>query len=593
VLAAAAGWLFAGPGRPGGADLARPGAAQGCNLLLVTLDTVRWDHLGCYGSAAARTQNIDALARAGVRFEQAVASVPLTLPSHATILTGLYPPHHGAHDNGRYLVRPEVETLAESFQTAGYGTAAFVGCFVLDQRYGLGQGFDHYDFQIGSGRYRPKMVDFNERSAGEVSDAAIAWLRGRRAQAPEQPFFIWVHYFDPHLPYQSPLQGLLLFDGRPYDAEIAYVDQELGRLLAELDRLALRERTLVAIVSDHGESLGEHQEATHGMFIYESTVRVPFILSGPGLRPFVERDALAGLVDLAPTVRGLFALPQAEADGVDLFGARPAAGRPVYLETLGPFHNAGWSPLHGLRTLASKFIAAPAPEFYDLARDPQELYNAWGARDEALGLQQALAGLQAGWGAGPSTLRPLDAEERERLASLGYVSLENDARGQSLADPKSMVSLFNDGARAEELYMQGRFPEAVAVAEKVVAGCDECVQAIRVLAFARLKLGRAQEGIALLRERSRALGDAFLTLSLAQLLILYNQLEEASRVLDAYAVMSPQDGQTQILRGDILVMQGRAEAARSAYEEARALDPRRVGPMAEERVQRLGRQAGG
>lgn len=592
VLAAAAAWLLRGGARAGDvrlSDRLAPGDARGYNLLLVTLDTVRWDHIGCYGSTEARTPHIDALMGHGFRFDQAIASTPLTLPSHATILTGLYPPAHGARDNGRYIVGPEVESIAEAFRDAGYRTGAFVGCFVLDRRYGLDQGFDAYDFRTGSGRYRPSMVDFNERSATEVSDAAIAWLRDPAVSAGGAPFFLWVHYFDPHLPYLSPLQERPEFLGRPYDAEIAYADQELGRLLAELDRLGARERTLVLLVADHGESLGEHEEATHGMFLYESTLRVPFLLSCPGLftGPSVAREQLAGLVDVAPTVRSLFGLPAAASDGLDLLQPEAPRTRALYLETLHPYHSAGWSPLYGLRTPEEKLIRAPVPELYDLAADPRELRNLYARSRSAERLERELSALQELWADAPDRSRELDAEERERLASLGYVSSAGDPVRRTLADPKSMMGLFNDGARAEELYMQGRYAEASEIAARVVADCDGCVQAIRVLAFARLRMGDPQAGIDLLRERGEALGDLFLQRSLAQALILTQRFAEAGAVLDAYAALAPRDGEVWILRGDILVMQQRTGEARQAYQRAAEIDPVRVGPMAADRLQRL------
>jgi arylsulfatase A-like enzyme len=258
------------------------GAARGYDVILVTLDTVRQDRLGCYGYEYGSTPTFDALAERGVRFEQAVTAAPLTLPSHATMMTGVTPPRHGVHDNGIYRLDEDNETFAEVARAAGYQTAAFVGCFVLDARFGLNQGFDVYDFDVSERGLRPQMLDFNERSANEVTDAALAWLGERD---PERPYFLWVHYFDAHLPYQSPLAGEARFAGRPYDAEIAFVDREVGRLLEAVDP----ERSLVAVASDHGEALGDHGEPTHGLFLYESTVRVPMIVTGPFDPAVVDR----------------------------------------------------------------------------------------------------------------------------------------------------------------------------------------------------------------------------------------------------------------------------------------------------------------
>lgn len=565
-----------------------PGAASGLNVLLVTVDTVRADRLGCYGCESAGTPTIDALAERGVLFEDAVTSVPLTLPSHTTILTGLSPLSHGVRENGKYRLSEEHATLATTLGSHGYDTAGFVGCFVLDARFGLDRGFAVYDFEVTEDGDRPSMPDYNERPADAVTDAVVQWLEARAAAGADAPFFAWVHYFDPHLPYRSPLERGPLYAGRPYDAEIAFVDQELGRLLDRLDDMGLRDETLVALVGDHGEALGEHGEPTHGMLLYEGTMRVPFIVSCGAIfdGPYRVRDRVAGLVDVRPTIEDLLGVASGgPCDGVSLVSGGSDPERAIYLETLTPFSLAGWSPLHGLRTHGHKYVSAPEPEYYDLAADPAEavnLYSAGGARLERL--EARLAEIMSGPDAGPGAARALSDEEIERLGSLGYVQAEAPEDGAALADPKAMMPVYNDALRAENLYAAGRYEDAAALATEVLARCDACTQAIRVLAFSRLRLGRPDDAVDILRRSVERRPDTFLVRSLAQALIIDGRYDEAEETLKLYEALSPADGRVPLLRGDILARRGRHREAIAEYERAIEMDENRVGIRARKQI---------
>jgi len=570
-------------------DLVEPGAAAGFNVLLVTFDTTRWDHLGCYGRQQAATPSCDRLAARGVRFEHAVASAPLTLPSHATILTGLYPGAHGARDNGRYLVGAEHETLAETFGAHGYDTAAFVACFVLDARFGLDQGFDVYDFQVTQEGFRPQMPDYNERPADAVTDAAIAWLRERETRDPANPFFLWVHYFDPHLPYTSPSVNLPRFAGLPYDAEIAFADQEFGRLLRELASLGQTERTLVVLTSDHGEALGEHGEKTHGMLVYDCTIRVPLIFSCPVLfdRPFHITEQVAGLVDLRRTLEDLTGIPAAAAsDGRSLLDRKLDPTRAIYFETEGPLNLCGWSPLSGLRRLDRKYIHGPSPEFYDLRQDPRELRDLYRERpDGQAELVAELAALSARWTGAGGTSRQLSDEEIERLASLGYVQAGGPAGAGELADPKQMMPVLRDAQAAERLQGEGKYDEAADLARSVLDRSPGCIQARRVLALCLLRLDRGEEAVAVLEE-ALAAEDPFLIRSLAQVLILEQRLDEAEQILDLYARVAPDDGRHHLLRGDIRYRFKRFAEALACYEQAARVDENRTGIRARQRSEK-------
>ena len=577
-----------GPAAPGKRWPAGRGDAAGFNLLVVTLDTVRRDRLGCYGDRDAVTPTLDRLAAEGVRFDDAVTSVPLTLPAHATILTGLYPPNHGARANGKGRLPPERVTLTETLRDRGYDTAAFVGAFVLDARFGLDQGFEVYDFEVSRQGFRDTMPDYNERAADHVTDAALAWLHDRPVSG--KPFFAWVHYFDPHLPYTSPLAREAEFAGRPYDAEIAFVDRQLGRLLDGLADAGQLDRTVVVAAADHGESLGEHGEDTHGMLLYDATIRVPLILWCPALFGGGHVDTRAvGLVDVRPTVEDLLGLPlTAPCDGGSLLDAEQGGDRAVYLETREPLDLAGWSPLYGLRTRTHKLIDGPVPRLFDIAADPTESRNLHGA---GLAVEARLSGELAtrrqGFGAGEPAERLLTDEELERLRSLGYAVGGSEPPSAQPVDPESMMPLLALSGRAEQLYLARELPEAERVARQVLERWPTSPHALRVLAFSLLKTGRAEEAVAELRAAVARHPDAFLVRSLAQVLILEQEYAAAESVLALYATLDPRDGRVERLRGDVLARQQRNAEAAAAFRRALALDPNRVGPAARERIAAL------
>jgi len=603
VVAAAAVWLVlrrsdasvsegvarGDVGRPYVAGTVEAGDATGFNVLLVTLDTTRADRLGCYGCEWAETPTLDSLAARGVLFEDAVTNVPLTLPAHATVLTGLDPLGHGVHDNGRYHLSDDRTTLAEVLSSHGYDTAAFVSCFVLDARFGLDQGFETYDFEVSAEGYRPSMPDYNERPAAHVTDAAIEWLDSRTSKS--APFFLWVHYFDPHLPYQSPLQRLPKFSARPYDAEIAYADSELERLLDALDSSGRLDETVIVAAGDHGEALGEHGEPTHGMLVYEPTMNVPLIVSCRTLFDGAYRvgDRVVGLVDIMPTVENLLGVEATQnLDGDDLFAPASGAERSVYIETEMPLALAGWSPLRGVRTHTHKFILAPEPELYDLLTDPSESRNIYPDGGPFLErLEAELEELLEGTAPGRLADRDLTDEERERLGSLGYVQASSPVAETALPDPKSMMDVYSDALRCEELYGRRQYAEAAGLAESVIERGGTLLHAVRVLAFSYVRMGRADEAVDLLRGTTSKNPDVFLVRSLVQVLILEERYDDALDALELYASVDPLDGRVHLLRGDIHDRLDDGARALEEYEAAAALDEHRVGIMARERIERV------
>lgn len=570
-----------------------PGAAAGYNVLLVTIDTARRDRFGCYGDEDAQTPCIDGLAEGGVLFDDAIASAPLTLPSHATLMTGLYPPRHAVHDNGIDALGPGPAVLAEALSGHGYATAAFVGAFVLDERFGLARGFDTYDFAVDEGGYHPRMTQFNERSADAVADAALAWL-DRHLDAPDPaPFFAWTHFFDAHHPYRSPMGTLPAFADRPYDAEIAFVDRQLRRIVDALDTRGVRDRTLIIVTADHGESLGEHGEGAHGFFLYDATVRVPLVMSCPSLFDGPLRcERAVGLVDVRPTVEDLLGIPVGDpVDGRSLLPEIPA-GRTLYVETAGPVRMAGAAALHGLRSRAAKYVEGPKPEFYDLRRDPQENDNRYDERAASLApLRDELAAIVSAAPTGSAT-RTLTAEEAERLHSLGYTMSGSRTEQDSLPDPKDVIDAFRDGMRAEKLYAEGRYEEAAAVSRDVVAGCEGCMNAIRVLAFSQLRLGNAGDATATLQEAVDRDPDRYLIRSLAQAMIIDGKYDDARDVLDRYGRIAPRDGWVPLLRGDCAAAESRYGKALEYYRRAGQIDAWGVGRRASERIEQVRRLLG-
>ncbi|HSL83001.1 MAG TPA: sulfatase-like hydrolase/transferase, partial [Thermoanaerobaculia bacterium] len=554
-------------------ELLPPGSAAGRNLLLVTLDTTRADRLGAYGYAGAETPALDRLAARGLRFEDAVSPVPMTLPAHATLMTGLDPPGHGLRVNGEAALAAERTTLAEVLRGAGYETAAFVSSFVLDRRFGLDQGFDVYDARLEATRAAAFGPPFGstERSAGAVTDAAVAWLRGRQGEGAggERPFFLWIHYFDPHDPYEPPEPFAGRFRDRPYDGEIAYVDRELGRLLAVLEAEGVAADTVVVVAGDHGESLGEHGERYHSRSLYEGAVRVPLILAVPGLAEAARGSAVGGFVatlaDLHPTLLDLLGLPPAEnappVDGRSLLRESVPPDRIVYLETLNPYLDNGWAPLFAARSHGEKYVEAPRPELYDLIADPGEVRNllegeGGGAAGQAAGEAQRRAAplrafLEARLAGQPDLARlahraaAVDPDVRRRLEALGYVSGGGPAPGADVAelpDPKDMLPLLDELAEGRRLLAAGEPEAAARKARLLVSKSPRDRAALQLLGEAYATLGRPAEAERALRrhlEVGPAVGASVL---LAQVVMQQGRLDEAEALLDQAEELDPRHG---------------------------------------------------
>jgi choline-sulfatase len=535
------------------------------NVLLVTVDTLRADRLGSYGYAAAATPELDALAAAGARFESATAVAPLTAPSHASILTGLTPPRHGVRDNGQAL-GPGAPTLAEALRSAGYVTGAFVSGFPLDRRFGLGRGFDEYDDRLPHGE-DPRRAAYVERAGPETTAAALRWMDSVGAG---RPWFAWVHYFEPHSPYEPPEPWRARFAKRPYDGEVAAVDAEIGALLRRLQERGARANTVVLVTADHGESLGEHGEETHGVFVYEATLRVPLILAGAGVPAGKVAGATARGIDLAPTLLDL-AGAAAIGEGRSL---RPALDgtavrdEPAYGESLFTRLNLGWAPLHAWRSGRFKLIDAPRPELFDLSADPGETRNVAAAHPDVVeSLQRQL---RAALAAAPAPNAPgatPDPEVARRLAALGYLGGAGaPPAAASGRDPKDGIALVN---RLEGAIAEARTRPAWAAGElQAVLAQDPALSlARRYRAVALAGAGDAKGAVREL-EQLEAAGAARADdlVLLAECLRLAGRAGEALAPLDRADAMGPVQPESLLTRAQVLMAAGRPADAQATYE---------------------------
>ena len=413
------------------------------SVLLITLDTTRADRLGAYGKEQAGTRNLDALAREGALFEWAFTTVPITLPAHASILTGTYPDRHGVHDNG-WALPPEPVTLAEVFRDAGYRTAAFVSAFPLYSRFGLDRGFEVYDDTLPAQRSARRSVQ--QRFAQEVVEDASAWLT---EMDPEDPFFLWVHFYDPHNSYLPPPPYTQWYASDLYQGEIAYMDEWIGKLIKKIEESGHAEDTIIAVVADHGESLGEHGERTHAELIYNSTMRVPLILRGAPIEAGSRISDPVSVVDLLPTLLELVSLEvPKEVQGTSLAPALrgdPPPSRSIYFESLYSRLHHGWSELRSIVREGWKYIEAPAAtgesELYALTEDPDELNNRIAEHPEvARQLRNELHAqrTQPTPGSRPS----LGEEEQQQLEALGYLTTKSSPLGEDDLHPRDGVRVF-------------------------------------------------------------------------------------------------------------------------------------------------------
>ena len=567
------------------------------NVVIVTLDTLRADRLGAYGFDDISTPAIDGLARDGVLFENAHSTTPLTLPAHTSLFTGNYPLRHGVIDNGGYLVPEDAETLAEVLGAAGYRTGGFIAAYVLDRRWRIDQGFDHYVDGFDVSGQRVIAMGSVQRSANEVVDHAINWLdepsqeslEGVSQQTADQPFFMWLHMYDPHAPYDPPEPFKSQYPNSPYLGEIAYTDSQVGRLVQELRRRALLDSTLVVVVADHGESLGEHGEAQHGFFVYDEATHVPLIMRVPfGNYDGQRRFETVSLVDVMPTILEVIGLESdLEFQGrslAPLLESEPSSNnepkkRYIYSESWYARLHYGWSDLRALRDERYKLILSSDPELYDLIEDPEEQYNLAGTLNTVFFEMNRLAQEQiAKWSAGasPSTAGDLDEETRRKLVSLGYVGTFQaiDTDGSELPSPRNKIGIYNKSLEARQAMNRNEFSEAERLLREVLEEDPGIVDAYHTLGELYFEQGRLEEAVeAYSASIPLKPDDPYAYIFATDALVGLQRLQEAEKIVRDGLELVGDNAQLYFLLGDVRRRQGALDDAQAAFLRCLELNP--------------------
>ncbi len=558
------------PSRDGVTDAAAEASAPALRAVLISIDTLRNDRIGTMYKGRPVTPNLDALAARGARFHTTIAPVPITLPSHTTMLTGLQPPRHGVRANSTFALDDHIPTLATEAQSAGIATGAFVGAVVLSRHYGLARGFDLYDDRMGERRALGK-TGYPERQADAVVDAALQWIR------PTQPnrFFVWMHMYDPHFDHHPPRYFADLMADDLYAAEIHFSDQQVGRFVEEVEALYPDGRTLFVITSDHGESFGEHGDPTHSYSVYDATQRVPLILVGPGIEAGKEVHEVVRLSDIAPTVlneMGLAALP--ETDGLDLLALlddEPDEPRTAWVETVATRLEHGWSPIYGVRTERFKYLRAPRPELYAVQEDPDEL------DDLASTLPEVAKELDAQVGAVLATAVPLrmtldpDPAERAQLEALGYVIPDSGIDPEAAVivggiDPKDTVHVIGAMSEALRLSQADKPEEAI---ELLLSLETESGHTDARLGRLLREVGRLEESLVYARRAVAATpGWSDTHYQLAMTLRDLGRLDEARFAFAQAAELDPQNPAAHVALGALDMGSGDLEAAAVHLERA-------------------------
>ena len=560
------------------------------NVLLITLDTTRADHISSYGYPHQVTPILDRIAEEGMLFRNCTTPSAYTLPSHSSIMTGSYPTYHGVRINGGTALSDAHWTLAEILSERGYRTGAFIGAFVLDGRWGLNQGFDHYDDQFDLGGIERIDLAGVQRPANEVVDAALSWLD----QTSGSPFFAFIHLYDPHSPYEPPEPYYSRHEGRGmsglYDGEIAFSDAQIGRVLAWLEENDLAGETILAVMGDHGEALGSHGELTHGYFLYDYAVRVPFLLRTP-LEQYrgLEIEAQVRTIDLYPTLLEMLGLEVPPGNqGRSLLpllqGSPPAETSFAYSESMVPYLQYGWSPMFSIRSERFKYIDAPKPELYDLVADPEEKENLAEKRaDRARELRRILARIHADSSAGAPEPEEanLDQATLDRLATLGYLGgrtrkvEKTELALPSLPDPKDKLDVYGEVALAGDLINEQAYEEALGHLERVLELDPEVPQAKLLLATCYVEMDRREEAKRQLDEVLQTDPDNVDALiSMANLLLKEGKQEEVIAIGKKALAVDERNTQAHVLIGQVYMDRDDHRQALVHLEKAVEIQPK-------------------
>ena len=596
--------------KPSDVVAAEPGELSGSNLLLITYDTTRADRIGCYGYDKARTPAVDRLAEEGILFSRALSTSPTTLPAHSSLMTGLYPYHHGARANNTFHLDAEHTTLAEVLLKNGYATAAMVSAFVLDEQFGIDQGFEHYDDEVGEVNEDSPM-EIAQRTADRTNVAAEQWLRKNA----DEKFFLWVHYYDPHFSYDAP-KPFSDQNGTPYDAEVAFVDFHCGQLLAILDELQLTDDTLVVLAGDHGEGLGQHREMTHSCLVYDSVMRVPLVMRcGNRLGGGVHIDRPVSLVDVMPTVLTLLGIEgPAGMDGLDL--TQPPAGtRPLFVEAFQGLADYGWAALLGVQEGTTKYIHGPDVELYDLDEDPFERDDLAPAQPQRTA--EMLAHLEDFFGddldaaATASGTHQISPDDLRKLQALGYVSDSNTGdlpEPAARPHPRDMMPVLARMLQALALEQKEGIDAVIVELEATAEDNPEFAALFRYLGDAYRKKGdleAAEEAyaeylalrpgdlqpvmaLADLKRSQRKVADAIdlyrvvlsrdpnhfaAQLELGRVLKRQGEFVEADEILQAALLNRPRDESIPDMLGDVAIVLNRLSQINEFFEGLLEVEP--------------------
>jgi arylsulfatase A-like enzyme/Flp pilus assembly protein TadD len=591
------------------------------NVVVITIDTLRADHLGCYGDKQIRTPNIDALAADGARFDRAYTAVPVTLPSHTVMFTGTYPMLSGMHDFAANKLGPGQPTLASVLKEHGYATAAVIGSAVLDSRFGLNRGFDFYYDHFDFNRLQESNLEEMERPGNLVADMTLDWL----SKNYQKKFFLWMHLYDPHYPYHPPAPYADEYKDRPYDGEIAFADSQVGRLIRFLKAKGLYANTLIILSGDHGESLGEHGEKTHGFFIYNATLHVPFIVHLPnahlpGAAPPRIVSELVSLADLMPTVLQTLKIDvPTQVQGHSLLPLlrtkEPGEARNLYAETFLPRLHFNWSELRGVESENYHFIDAPKPELYDLTKDPGETRNLFGEK-KAVGeeMRARLTKLIQQYSAGPELAEKtgLDPALMERLKSLGYAGFSGGGSptitDRALPDPKDRIETYElisdaiaesqhgDYANSTDqlilalksdpdsvpvhyllglnYYRMREFPKSVEQLERVLQLSPDYSLATFQLGLAYARAGDFDRAIKTLKRTLDLDGTNFsAAYNLGVAYVQKQMMPEAAEAFRSSVTISPDYAAGHRALGEVLLFQGQLDDALNEMRRAAELAP--------------------
>jgi arylsulfatase A-like enzyme len=565
--------------RPIGLAVAATLLAAGCSgtkdagvVVLITLDTTRADRLGCYGYEKAATPNLDALAASGVRFEDATAAVPVTLPSHATMFTGTYPAEHGVRFNGMFKLPDAAETVAEIFGAAGWATAAVPAAYPVATTTGIGQGFAEYRDLFAESEAESLPIH-TERSAQNVTDLGLEIVGKHRGKK----LFLWLHYFDPHFPYKPPFPFSAEYRDRPYDGEIAYMDREIGRFLEGLKQAGRWEEAAVVVAGDHGEGLYDHGEKMHSNLVYQSTIHVPLIVRAAGnAKARVVKEPVS-LVDVFPTLLRLGGLtPPERKDAVDLRGVADGGELPrraLHFESLAGSLVFGWSPLEGVRRGEWKFTQSSEPELYDVGADPGEATNRF-ASDRSVAddldavLRSDLARFQAAGEGAASTSAPMDQETMDRLASLGYVGGTVSAQARGGPHPKRFVHLEGEILSGRDLMTAKEYAAALGIWETVLREDPRNVFALQQGTIAARETGNVDTALTYAQRLAEATPDLLeATIFLGEAWVAKRDFEKAAEIFRGALEKHPDDSGLTYRLALAEIGRGRGEEAIALLEK--------------------------